>query len=66
MALLLGLESTEEVLDFRSSSDSGASGGGESLGRGGGITWRLSASEVRAVLLQRSDFGRESVMALPL
>ncbi|GAX77377.1 hypothetical protein CEUSTIGMA_g4823.t1 [Chlamydomonas eustigma] len=65
MALLLGLESAEEVLDFWTpSSGSGATGGGDSLG--GGMTWRLSASEVRAVLLQRSDFVRDSVMVLPL
>jgi hypothetical protein len=67
MALLLGLESVEEVLDYWAAPGAAggpaASAGGEA---GGGITWRLSAAEVRAALLQRSDFNRELVMALPL
>lgn len=54
MALLLGLEAVEEVLDYWSG--------------GGGMTWRLSPSEVRAVLLQRTDFAqtKDAVMALTL
>ena len=62
MAMLLGFESVDEVLDYWTP----ASGGGDGGGGGSGITWRLSAAEVRAALLQRSDFNRDSVMALPL
>lgn len=63
MALLLGLESVDEVLDYWTPGAGGA-GGGEA--GGAGITWRLSAAEVRAVLLQRGDLSRDAVMALPL
>jgi hypothetical protein len=62
MSLLLGLESADEVLDYWTP---GGGGGGDG-GSTGGITWRLTAAEVRAVLLQRSDLGRETVMVLPL
>ncbi|KAG1668624.1 hypothetical protein FOA52_001493 [Chlamydomonas sp. UWO 241] len=65
MALLLGLETVDEVLDYWSAPGSGGGGGGEG-GSSGGITWRLSGGEVRAALLQRSDFSRDAVMALPL
>lgn len=61
MALLLGLESVEEVLDYWTSGSGSASGA-----EGGGITWRLSTAEVRAVLLQRGDLNKDKVMALPL
>jgi hypothetical protein len=62
MALLLGLESVDEVLDYWSAPGGGGGEGGSS----GGITWRLSGGEVRAALLQRPDFNRDAVMALPL
>jgi hypothetical protein len=52
MALLLGLESVDELADFW---------GGESA-----ITWRLSAAEVRSTLSQRVDFSKDVVMSLHL
>uniref|UniRef100_A0A7S3RBF0 Conserved oligomeric Golgi complex subunit 4 n=1 Tax=Dunaliella tertiolecta TaxID=3047 RepID=A0A7S3RBF0_DUNTE len=52
MALVLGLETVEELADYW---------GGDST-----ITWRLSAAEVRSTLAQRTDFSREAIKALPL
>ncbi|EFJ43661.1 component of oligomeric golgi complex 4 [Volvox carteri f. nagariensis] len=59
MAVLLGLETVEELLDYWG----GPGGGG---GGGGVINWRLSPAEVRAVLVLRTDWSREAIMALPL
>ncbi len=50
MALVLGLESVDELSDYW---------GGDSA-----ITWRLSAAEVRSTLSQRADFSKDTVMAL--
>ncbi|GIL67931.1 hypothetical protein Vafri_21202 [Volvox africanus] len=77
MAVLLGLESVEELLDYWDGPGGGGAGGGGSSsggvgGEGGGgggsgvINWRLSPAEVRAVLVLRTDWGREAIMALPL
>jgi hypothetical protein len=52
MALLLGLESVDELADFW---------GGESA-----MTWRLVAAEVRSTLSQRVDFSKDVVMSLHL
>jgi hypothetical protein len=53
MAIILSLESVDEFLDYW---------GDES----GHITWRLAPAEVRAILQQRMDFARDSILALPL
>lgn len=52
MALLLGLESVEELSDY--------------WGPDASVTWRLSAAEVRSTLAQRTDFSKDLVMALHL
>lgn len=76
MAVLLGLESVEELLDYwgpgsgvGGAGGTGGGSGGEGAGGGGAggfINWRLSPAEVRGMLVLRSDWGREAVMALPL
>lgn len=53
MAIVLSLESVEEFLDYW----------GDDTGH---ITWRLTPSEVRAILQQRTDFSRDTIAALPL
>jgi hypothetical protein len=53
MAIVLSLESVEEFLDYW----------GDDTGH---ITWRLTPSEVKAVLQQRPDFSRDTIAALPL
>lgn len=53
MAIVLSLESVEEFLDYW----------GDDTGH---ITWRLTPSEVKAVLQQRHDFSRDTIAALPL
>lgn len=52
MAIVLGLETAQELLDYWGDESS--------------ITWRLSAGEVRAVLSLRTDFSRDAVLSLPL
>ena len=71
MAVLLGLEGLDELMDYWSPGGGagGGAGGGGGEGGGGGagmINWRLSAAEARAVLALRGDWSREAVMALPL
>lgn len=53
MAILLSLESVEEFLDYW----------GDDTGH---ITWRLTPAEVRSLLGQRPDFGKDKIAALPL
>lgn len=52
MAIILGLESVQELLDY--------------WGADSNITWRLTPVEVRSCLGQRSDFARDAVLSLPL
>jgi hypothetical protein len=52
MATVLSCESVAEFLEYWRD--------------GGGVTWRLTPAEVRAVLAQRADFSRDVVAALPL
>ncbi|KAG2447879.1 hypothetical protein HYH02_007335 [Chlamydomonas schloesseri] len=72
MAVLLGLEGLDELMDYWGQGGGGAGGGGgggggDGAGGGAGmINWRLSAAEARAVLALRGDWSREAVMALPL
>ena len=54
MAIVLGLESVEEFLDYWGDA------------AGGHVTWRLTPAEVRQVLGQRQDFAKEAIMALQL
>lgn len=53
MAIVLSLESVEEFLDYW----------GDDTGH---ITWRLTPSEVKAILGQRADFNKDTISALPL
>lgn len=53
MAIVLSLESVEEFLDYW----------GDDTGH---ITWRLTPSEVKAILGQRADFNKGTISALPL
>lgn len=53
MAIVLSLESVEEFLDYW----------GDDTGH---ITWRLTPSEVKAILGQRGDFNKNTISALPL
>lgn len=53
MAIVLSLESVEEFLDYW----------GDDTGH---ITWRLTPSEVKAILSQRADFNKGTISALPL
>ncbi|KAL6746871.1 component of oligomeric golgi complex 4 [Haematococcus lacustris] len=52
MALVLGLESVDELVDYW---------GGDSA-----LTWRLTAAEVRSTLSQRADFSPAAIAALQL
>lgn len=53
MAIVLSLESVEEFLDYW----------GDDTGH---VTWRLTPTEVKAILAQRSDFNKDTISALPL
>lgn len=53
MAIVLSLESVEEFLDYW----------GDDTGH---VTWRLTPTEVKAILRQRSDFNKDTISALPL
>ncbi|MEW5307113.1 MAG: hypothetical protein WDW36_009530 [Sanguina aurantia] len=52
-AMLLGMESVEELLEFWGD-------------RAGHVTWRLSPAEVRSVLSQRVEFSRDAILMLQL
>jgi hypothetical protein len=53
MAIVLGLESVEEFLDYW----------GDDTGH---VTWRLTPAEVRSILKQRADFSKDAITSLPL
>lgn len=53
MATLLSLEAVSEVLDFWGDNS-------------GALAWRLTESDVRQVLAQRTDFSRAQIQALQL
>ncbi len=53
MGIVLSLESVEEFLDYW----------GDDTGH---ITWRLTPTEVRAILAQRTDFSKDAIAALAL
>eukprot|EP00798_Chlamydomonas_sp_ICE-L_P008858 gene8858-3742_t len=53
MAIILGLETLDEMLDYWGDAASH-------------ITWRLGVAEVRSILAQRVDFNKDAIMLLPL